>query len=89
MNSNDYLIGHLREAFATSPEVGTLDILIDVTGDTVYLSGVIDCESKRSAAAGVASRVAPDHRVVNDIKVFQLSPVEPAEVLNDTSGGHR
>lgn len=89
MTSNEYLIGHIREALASSADVGTLDISVDVRGNTVYLSGNIDCESKRTAAGGVASRIAPGFDVVNDIKVFQLFPVEPAEVLHDPSSGNR
>lgn len=89
MKSSDYLIGHIREALAANPEVGTLDILVEIAGDTVYLSGSIDCESKRVAAGETASRIATDFNVVNELRVFQLSPVEPAEVLNDPSGSHR
>lgn len=89
MKEKPYVVSHVRAALAAAPEVGSLDIVVDVTGDTIYLSGVIDCESKRAAAGHVAGRAAPGLRVVNDLKVLQLTPVEPAEVLNDTSGGNR
>lgn len=89
MKEKPYVVSHVRAALAADPEVGSLDIVVDVTGDTIYISGVIDCESKRQAAGQAAARAAPGLRVVNDLKVLQLTPVEPAEVLNDTSGGHR
>lgn len=89
MKEKPYVVSHVRAALAVDPEVGSLDIVVDVAGDTVYLSGVIDCESKKEAAGQAAARAAPGHRVVNDLKVLQLTPVEPAEVLNDSPGGHR
>lgn len=89
MKEKPYVVSRVRAALASDPEVGSLDIVVDVTGDTIYLSGVIDCESKRAAAARSAAQAAPGMHVVNDLKVLQLTPVEPAEVLNDTSGGHR
>ena len=87
MTPDDYLIGHIREALAA--EVGSLDLLVEVSGGTVYLSGLIDCGTKRQAAREAATRVAPNHKIVNNIKVLTLTPVEPPEVLHDSAGGNR
>ncbi len=89
MTRDDYLIGHVRDALASSPDVGALDLHVEIRGQQVFLSGTIDCESKREAATEVARRTAPAHDVVNNINVYKLLPVEPAEVLHDSSGGRR
>jgi osmotically-inducible protein OsmY len=89
MTPDDYLIGHIREALASDPAVGVLDIQVEISGDTVYLAGSIDCGTKRQAAREAATRVAPNYKIVNNIKVMTLSPVEPPEVLHDSAGGHR
>ena len=89
MTRDDYIIAHLRDALATAPEVGALDITVQVSDQTVYLSGVVDCESKRKAAREVVRRNAPDFDVVNQLTVLRLLPVDPPEELYDSSGRHR
>ncbi len=89
MTPDDYLIGHIREALAADPAVGSLDVQVEVSGGTIYLAGFIDCAKKRQSAREAATRVAPNHKIVNNIKVLTLSPVEPPEVLHDSAGGNR
>ncbi len=89
MNETDYLISHVRSALASAPEVGSLDIQVEVIAGRIHLSGEVDCESKRVAAADVAGRAAQGLHVVNELKVLTLNPAEPPEVLDDSFGGHR
>ena len=89
MTRDDYLIAHIREAMAASPKVGTLDITVEVSGHTVYLSGMVDCESKRDAAIHVARNCAPEYDIVNHLTTLRLTPVDPPEILYDSPGSHR
>lgn len=89
MKHKEYLVAHIRDALAASPAVGALDLMVDIVDDTVYLSGMVDSEAKRTAASVAAARAAPGYRIVNSLTIMNLLPVEAAEVLNDTLGSHR
>jgi osmotically-inducible protein OsmY len=89
MTRNDYLIAHIREALAHSPDVGALDVQVEVADEMIFLSGTIDCHAKRAASTRVAQEVAPEHRVINNMSVLELQPSDTVEVLHDPSGGHR
>lgn len=89
MNSSDYVVSRIRSALATAPEVGSLDIEVNVTGDAVHLSGAIDCKTKRDAAGDVAARTAPGLRIVNELTLLTLTPPEAPEVIDDSAGGRR
>ncbi len=89
MTSSDYLVAHLREALAAHPDVGMLDLYLEVTDRSVHVSGVVDCESKRDAALALVRRMAAPREVVDNTKLLNLLPSEPPEVLHDPSGGHR
>jgi Icc-related predicted phosphoesterase len=70
---DDYLAGRLREALAADERVAQLDIDIRLKGDQVTLGGSVATDERRAAAESVARQVLPDHTIINDLQVIDLS----------------
>lgn len=84
-----YLVGHIRDALAASPEVGSLDLSVYVANDVVFLTGTVDCAAKREAVTQVAAAAAPGMVIQNDIRILTLAPADAAETFHDQSRSNR
>jgi osmotically-inducible protein OsmY len=65
-----YLIQRVREALAHDPRVGELELGVNVRAGKLYLTGTVHTDERRTAAAEVARRVAPDLEVHNQLQVL-------------------
>ncbi|MFF0813622.1 BON domain-containing protein [Rhodococcus sp. NPDC003318] len=72
-----YVVAHLRRAFAEDPRTCELGIRVSVRGRWVYLSGEVTCEDRKDALEVVLWEHFPSALVRNDVHVMRLgAPVE-------------
>ncbi|MBW3634155.1 MAG: BON domain-containing protein [Chloroflexi bacterium] len=75
---NPYLIEHVRDALAHDPRVGELDVVVEIDGETVVLSGTVATADRQEAAADAVRDLLPNHHVRDETEVADF--VEPTEV---------
>jgi hypothetical protein len=68
-NLDPYLAEHVREALAQDARVGELGVKVEISGETVVLSGTLTTPERQEAAAAVAHDLLPDHEVRNETAV--------------------
>ena len=66
------LVARVREAVASDPRAGELDVHVTVAGHKVFLAGTVGTPERREAVATVAREALPDHEVQNLIEVVDL-----------------
>ena len=77
----EYVAGRLHEAIATEPDLYEQGIVVQVSGDTVALSGSASSPAQRDAIGRLVERLAPALAVVNQIEVPSTEPPRRAEEL--------
>jgi Icc-related predicted phosphoesterase len=70
---DEYLAAKLRDALAADERVAQLDIDIRFHGNNVTLGGAVGTDERRNAAANVARDILPDHDIINELEVIDLS----------------
>lgn len=77
MTTDDYVVGHVRDALA---QVGETDVWAAVDGETLVLSGTVATVERRQGAVRTAAAVADGLAVVDRIEVLShvvgLAPEE-------------
>lgn len=64
-----YLIANIREALAQDPRVSDLNITVSVTGDRIFLSGIVATQERHDAISNVMSESFPGLDCYNETKV--------------------
>ena len=75
--ADDYLVQHVREALALDPRVGELELGVDVRGAKLFVTGSVQTEERRRAVGEVASEVAPDLELHNQVRVAEPPAGDP------------
>lgn len=69
-----YVVAHVHEALSEDASVADPGIEVTVVGDRLFLTGTVMTDEQRAAATVVASRVAPEFAVCNDLEVLANAP---------------
>jgi osmotically-inducible protein OsmY len=77
-----YLEGHLHQLLTEDPRVGEQGISVRVTGDDVFLSGLVASDERRDLISEVVAQNAGDHRVHNAITVLRCPEPTANEVIS-------
>jgi osmotically-inducible protein OsmY len=77
----EYLVARIRQALATDPRTGELELDIEVVGDRIYLTGTVATEERREAVEAVVREVAPDQEVSNGLGLPERPDAGPEEAL--------
>jgi hypothetical protein len=81
MTSEPYLSARLHRAIAEDPRTAEAGVRATVRGNNVLLSGDVACEERRADLEAVVHEVAPDHQVVDDVRVVSVAEPEGSEEL--------
>ena len=77
----DYVISHIQDALAHDPRTSEMGIDVTLSGDRAVLTGMVASRVQRDAIGQVASEVARDYHVVNDVTVVPCDEAGEAEEL--------
>lgn len=70
MTPDDYVVAHVRDALATDPRAGVLDVHATVSAGRLVLTGNVATPERREAIGVVAAEVADGLEVVNELTVL-------------------
>jgi hypothetical protein len=76
-----YLVAHIRRAFAEDPRTSELGVRVTIRGAKVYLSGEVTSLSRKNELESVVTELIPDATVCNDIHV--VNSAEPQSDCED------
>ncbi len=76
-----YLVAHIRRAFAEDPRTSELGVRVTIRGKKVYLSGEVTTLVRKRELESIVSELAPGVTVCNDIHV--VSSAEPQSDYED------
>lgn len=76
-----YLVAHIRRAFAEDPRTSELGVRVTIRGEKVYLSGEVTSQRRKNELETVLTELVPDITVCNDIHV--VSSAEPQSDRED------
>lgn len=76
--SSQYLVEHVRDALASHPTLGELELQVAVAGDAIEVSGIVQTSERRDAITKVLTDLFPDYQVRNRTTV--LSPTDHPRV---------
>jgi osmotically-inducible protein OsmY len=76
-----YLAEHVREALGKDSRVSELGVEVEISGQTVILSGAVTSAERQAAAAAVAHDLLPQHQVRNETRVAELPEPTDSEHL--------
>lgn len=76
-----YQVAHLRRALAEDPRTSELGIRVTVRGDAIQLAGDVTCAGRRDDIEAVLHDIAPQMRVLNDIRVTEVGAPTGSEEL--------
>jgi hypothetical protein len=65
----EHVAARLREALATDPRVGEIELELEVGPSDVRVRGTVPTEERRRAVAEVLGEVAPDLRLRNEVTI--------------------
>jgi osmotically-inducible protein OsmY len=77
----DYVISHIQDALAHDPRTTELGVEVTLSGDRAVLTGMVASGVQRDAIGQVATEVAREYRVVNDVTVVSCDEAGEAEEL--------
>lgn len=78
MTTDDYVVGHVREALAHE---GESDIQASVVAGRLVLTGNVATPDRREAMGALAAQTAGGLEVVNELTVLTSPPPGPPEDL--------
>jgi HSP20 family molecular chaperone IbpA len=61
-----YVVQHVRDALAG---IGELELEVTIRGDSLFVTGTVQTEERRTAVAEAAGRTAPDLEIHNQVRV--------------------
>jgi hypothetical protein len=76
-----YLVAHIGEALAATPELALLDLEVRRLDHEIVVAGTVDHEEQRSAALRVVRRHADPLPVRDALTVLELHPPPTPEKL--------
>ena len=76
-----YVVGRVRDALATHPDVGELGLEVAVSGQKIFVTGAVATAERRDAVARVLNEAFPEYEVHNETSVSEMSDAENAEEL--------
>jgi hypothetical protein len=76
-----YLVAHIGEALAATPELALLDLEVRRLDHEIVVTGTVEHEGQRSAALHVVRRHADPVPVRDAMTVLELHPPPTAEEL--------
>lgn len=76
-----YVIGRVRDALATHPDVGELGLEVTVSGTKIFVSGPVATAERRGAITHVLNEVFPEYDIHNETSVSEMGDVDEAEEL--------
>jgi osmotically-inducible protein OsmY len=79
--SPEYLAGWLSERLAEDGDLHELGITVRVTGDAVFLTGVVGTDARRSLVGERVAELVPDLRVCNEVGVAAYAAPDATESL--------
>jgi hypothetical protein len=74
-----YVAQRIREALANDPRVGELDVHVRITGEKVFLSGIVSTEERRRAITEIVRGILPGHRIINEVSMVPQRSDQGAE----------
>jgi osmotically-inducible protein OsmY len=77
----DYVISHIQDALAHDPRTSEMGIDVTLSGDRAVLTGMVASRVQRDAIGQVASEVAREYHVVNDVTVVPCDEAGETEEL--------
>lgn len=77
----DYVISHIQDALAHDPRTTEMGIEVTLSGDRAVLTGMVTSGAQRDAIGQVASEVAREYHVVNDVSVVPCDEASETEEL--------
>ncbi|MBD0321972.1 MAG: nucleotidyltransferase family protein [Aldersonia sp.] len=76
-----YLVAHIRRAFAEDPRTAELGVRVTVRGDVVYLSGEVSSAECKQQLEAIVHEQLPSVRLQNDVHVVDCrEPVETEQL---------
>lgn len=78
---DEYVVQHLREAFAQDPRVSELGLGVVVRNGVLHVTGTVSTEERRAAVEQVASELAPGWRLANETVVVRYAGGASVEIL--------
>ena len=79
--SPEYLGGWLSDRLAEDDDVHELGLTVRVTGDAVFLSGVVATDERRLTIGERAAALVPGYRICNEVTVGSFEAPEAQESL--------
>jgi hypothetical protein len=76
--SPEYLAGWLADRLAEDDDVHELGITVRVTGDAVFLTGVVGTAERRDLVGARVAALAPELRVCNEVTVASYAEPDGA-----------
>jgi hypothetical protein len=70
---DDYEVQHLREALATDPRVGELELEVRAVAGKLFISGTVPTDERRLAIDEVAREIVPETTVCNETTVQRFA----------------
>lgn len=78
----DYVLGHLHEAFASDPRVSDESIQATLRGRKLFITGKVQTRERKESISVVASEVARDYEIHNEVTVVHPTGPDSAEELD-------
>jgi hypothetical protein len=78
---DQYRLQHVRERLAEDPRLNTLDVHLDMRGQTVVLTGHAETEERRKTIGALVSELLPGLDVDNRTTVEAVPDPEEAEEM--------
>nr|WP_245672697.1 BON domain-containing protein [Aldersonia kunmingensis] len=76
-----YLVAHIRRAFAEDPRTAELGVRVSVRGDVVYLSGEVSSADCKHQLEAIVLEQLPSVRFQNDVHIVDCREPTEAEEL--------
>jgi hypothetical protein len=80
--SPEYRLQHVRNALATDPRVGELELDIELVGERCFVRGFVASEDRRHAIAEVIGELVPDVAVVDETTLMDFPAPDRSELLS-------
>ena len=77
----EYLIGRIRQALATDPRTGELELDVHIAAGRIFLTGSVATKERRTAVEEVVGEVAPGHPISNDLSLVNERDPGPEEQM--------
>jgi osmotically-inducible protein OsmY len=78
---DQYRLQHVRERLAEDPRLSTLDVHLEMQGQTVVLTGHAETEERRKTIGDLVTELLPGLEVVNRTTVEAVPDPEEVEEM--------